>query len=661
MNPWLHQRLQDSGAAEDAAPSAAQWRELLAALSTQLDLRDAQVTEAESTSATQTALHRSVLSALPDLYFQLDAQNRFVDFRAGNGSDLALPPEAFLGRRLDELPFGHELTRALCDTAESARTTGAVRSHTYSLEVNGEQNAYEVRFAPHQDGQLVALIRNHTHTRRLAEELQLTQFALDRLSDSAFWLAPDGRFVYVNDAMCRGLGYGREELLALRISDVAPELRSHTWPRLWSQFKERRSLTMESRQRRKDGSAFPAEIAIDHIEYAGKEYACAVARDISDRKRMQESLVLTNRLASLGTLAAAVAHEVNNPLAYMMINLDQVARRLGAATPPTGSELSDMAVAMGQARHGAERVRMIVRDLRTFSRGDDARMDLVDVRSVLSAAITVAQADIRHRAQLRTSFEDVPLVFANEARLGQVFLNLLVNAAQALDENTDGSGEIHVKVHSNGTLVFTEIADNGKGITPSVLPHVFEAFYTTKPAGVGTGLGLSICKNIIEACGGNISVVSERGRGATFTVVLPVTQGHRLQNTPPSSGHVVEHGARVLVADDEPFIIEAMRRALAGHQVSVCTNGRDALVLCERERFDVIFCDLVMPELGGIDVLKALQKSDPELAKRVVFMTGGVFTPQALDLLGSVENKLLEKPFSLEDVQRIVSDAIKAE
>ena len=662
MNRRLLEKLRELGATPLAPPVAESWAELLTAISAEYDASDVRndaLASANEGRRDAEALQRAVLVALSDLYFRLDRDNRFVDFRAGNQKDLALVPEAFLGKRLEDLPFGKELALAFVKTAELARQTASVATHAYTLVIDGQPNHFEVRYAPLEDGQLIALVRNHTQAKRVQDELRLAQFAIDRFSDSAFWLAPDGHFSYVNDAMCRGLGYSREELLTMRLVDVAPELSLESWPRLWSQFKERGSLTIESKHRRKDGSTFAAEIAVDHIEYGGKEFACAIARDITERKQLQESLVLSNRMASLGTLAAAVAHEVNNPLAYLIMNLAHLAKQLEKPHGPDLEQLEGLRTAMHHAQHGAERVRLIVRDLRTFSRGDDARVELVDVRPVLRSAITVAQGELRHRAQLVIRFDEVPMVDASEARLGQVFLNLLVNAAQAIDDGASAANEIRVtaKTNDDGAVV-VEIADSGRGIEPSVKAHIFEPFFTTKPAGVGTGLGLSICRNIVRGFGGTIEVDSEPGQGATFRVTLPASHRGRPVVVPPAP-IVAQRRARILVIDDEPFIIDAMRRALPDHDVAIRSNGKDGIDACRDQRFDVIFCDLVMPGLGGVEVYEQLATIAPDLQQAIVFMTGGVFTPRALDILGSVKNRLLEKPFSLEAVQHIVEELLR--
>ncbi|HEY0096264.1 MAG TPA: ATP-binding protein, partial [Archangium sp.] len=254
-----------------------------------------------------------------------------------------------------------------------------------------------------------------------------------------------------------------------------------------------------------------------------------------ERERMQAMLVQADRLASLGLLAAGVVHEVNTPLAYILSNLDwldeelpSLSKALERQTQGESRELTTLAgrlqavaSTLRDIREGAERVRHIARDVKAFARDSDDESVLVDLREVLDAALKMALVHIRYRARVVRDYQDVPLVLANEARLAQVFLNLVVNAAQAIPE--DGcEHEIRVRLWTgpNGEAC-AEVGDTGMGIPAENMPHLFEPFFTTKPSGEGTGLGLFICKSIVEAFDGSITVDSRLGEGATFRLALP--------------------------------------------------------------------------------------------------------------------------------------------
>ena len=263
-------------------------------------------------------------------------------------------------------------------------------------------------------------------------------------------------------------------------------------------------------------------------EQSGRRLLGGVSLDITDRKAMQAQLVVSDRLAAVGTLAAGVAHEINNPLAFVLSNLSFLSGELqGVARELPPGRTAEMEEVLREASDGAHRVRQIVRDLRTFSRGDDEIATSVNLQSVLESAITMARGELRMRAQIVREYRDVPLVEGNEGRFGQVFLNLLINAAQAIPPGKPERHEVRIVLRQAGDRVVVEIHDTGVGMSPEVRARIFDPFFTTKPVGEGTGLGLSICHGIVTGFGGEITVESEEGRGSIFRVALPVAQRTR--------------------------------------------------------------------------------------------------------------------------------------
>ncbi len=377
-----------------------------------------------------------------------------------------------------------------------------------------------------------------------------------------------------------------------------------------------------------------------------RELAEAALR--AERRAMQEQLIISERMASLGTLAAGVAHEINNPLAVVLANLDFAL---------DGCAEAERTVALREAREAAERVRLIVRDLKILSRPTEEARGPVDVRRVLDATVRMAHNEIRHRAELVRVDADVPLVDASEARLGQVFLNLIINAAQAIPVGSARSHTIRVETSTDarGDVVI-EVSDTGGGIDEAHRAHVFEPFFTTKPVGVGTGLGLSICHRIVAALGGTLSFVSAPGEGTTFRTTLPASRDAAPAASPRASVEPAGSArGRVLVVDDEPALGRLVSRMLeAEHDVTVVARARDALTRLEGEAFDVVLCDLMMPEMTGMDLVEHLRAHAPDLADRVVLMTGGAFTERAREFLAAVSNQRLEKPFDAATARALV-------
>lgn len=381
-------------------------------------------------------------------------------------------------------------------------------------------------------------------------------------------------------------------------------------------------------------------------------------RHAVERSDMESRLAFADRMASIGTLAAGVAHELNNPLMYVLSNLRLTREEIGAGVRP--EDLERVCQQLDEATHGAVRMKHIVRDLKTFSRADDEQRGNVDVQTVLESSINMCWNELRHRATLEREFADVPLIDANESRLGQVFLNLLINALQAMPKRRASANRITVRTSTDdeGWAVI-EVADNGRGIEPDRLARVFEPFFTTKGIAEGTGLGLSICRSIVHDAGGTIDVRSELGRGTEFVVRLPPSERVEVPATvAPPEASAFGARARVAVVDDEPLVGRSVRRALRGHEVIVLSGGAEAIErLSSNEPFDVVFCDLMMPEVSGIEVFEQVSKARPELSSRFVFMTGGAFTAEARAFLKETTLPCLEKPFELGAIRDIVRDS----
>jgi signal transduction histidine kinase len=420
----------------------------------------------------------------------------------------------------------------------------------------------------------------------------------------------------------------------------------------------------------------PQAAAIDAAAYLKKpvDYDTLVATIdrmlvASDHRELQARLAQTDRLTSMGTLAAGVAHEINNPLAYVLLNLGYVSEELTKLlVADVDARVRDIFLALDHARNGAERIRDIVRSLKTFSRSESETSIALDVRHVLDAAVDMVEAEIRHRASLIKEYAVVPTVMANEARLGQVFLNLLLNAVQALPEDRAASNEIRLTVKGELGRVVVEVGDNGMGIPANVQGRIFEPFFSTKPIGVGTGLGLAICHGVVTSLGGTLTFESEVGKGTVFRVEVPseaaaatapgaARKGSSRPPRLPTDVPRLQSG-RILVVDDEPIVCSSLVRLLSKEgSVTAVTSAVQALSSIHAgERYDLILCDLMLPEMDGQSLYEQLVEIDPSHAERMVFATGGVFTDRARDFLERVPNPRLLKPFDIKALLQLVRE-----
>jgi PAS domain S-box-containing protein len=390
-----------------------------------------------------------------------------------------------------------------------------------------------------------------------------------------------------------------------------------------------------------------------------------VFRDITDRVKMEKRLALSERLASVGRMAAEVAHEINNPLAYVTLNVSYVLDELpavgadgGLSFQLSGAQIGEIRKALQDVAGGCERVRTIVQGLRRFARVEDSVCTLVDLPDVLDAAARMTANAIRHHARLQFAYGTTPFVEASEGQLVQVFTNLLINAYQAIGDGTPSGNEVRIVTFTDeGGRAVVEIHDTGCGIPGESLAGIFEPFFTTKGADEGTGLGLPICQGIVTALGGLITVESALGKGSVFRVVLPpATRGPDAPGRAAARVSGPRRG-RVLVVDDDVAVGKAIGRVLGkDHTVVIENDARQALTRMAKENFDVIFSDLMMPGMSGSEFYEAVLKADPASARRIVFMTGGAFSLRSAGFLESVANMAIAKPFDVDSLKSILKD-----
>jgi PAS domain S-box-containing protein len=479
----------------------------------------------------------------------------------------------------------------------------------------------------------------------------------------------DGLIVYANPKTVERLGVGiAAAIIGEPLSKIVSADNVRT-PRVVSTTESGRPAPVEQRWLRQDGSAINVEVVRDDVVFEGTLATVVIARDLTERNQIAAAMIEMDRMAAIGILAAGVGHEINNPLAYVLANLEFVTGELDSIIAELPDEakvrladrIADLTQALADTNHGAHRVRAIVQDLRTFARGEDAVASLVDVRQILDSSVRMAAVQIRQRGVVERKYEDdLPSVLTNESRIGQLFLNLVVNAAQALPEGTPGENRIEIVARSDGQFVCVEIADTGSGIPADVLPRIFEPFFTTKPTGQGTGLGLSICRRIVMELGGDIGVTSELGKGSRFTVHLPSATAISRVSMPVVAQRAKSlRRARILCVDDEAAIGQAIKRVLvAEHDVELVTNVTEALARVEAgHRFDLILCDLMMPAMSGMDLHRELLRFAPHAAARVVFLTeGAALTQRARDFLDGVANPRLEKPIGIDALRNAIAE-----
>ena len=381
------------------------------------------------------------------------------------------------------------------------------------------------------------------------------------------------------------------------------------------------------------------------------------ARAAREKEGLRAEVESAQRLASLGMLAAGVGHEINNPLTYVMGNVQYVLDRL-VAEGSQGRGATELVQLLRDALDGTNRIRSIVRDLRTFARLESEAHAAVEIPEVVDTALSIVSNELRHRARVVKRYQTVEPVRGDSARLGQVFLNLLTNAAQAIPDGHSESNEVRIAIEQSapGRLVVV-IEDTGEGIPSDAIGKIFEPFFTTKAVGEGTGLGLSICQRIVAEHQGSIGVESRPGAGSTFRVTLPTLPREPVAEQPPLAPKPGSERRKVLVVDDEQAVLRLVALVLGDvHDVTVVRSGEAAVAKIHAgERFDVVLCDVMMPTMAGPEVYERILALDPAQAGRIAFMSGGVFSLEARTVLDRLPNERLDKPFRAEQLHELVN------
>jgi len=396
-----------------------------------------------------------------------------------------------------------------------------------------------------------------TERKRAEKELRLTQSSLEDAADAIFWMDPQARIVYANEAACRSLDRSREELLSLSIPDINPVFPKETWRTFWEELKRRGSMTFETRHQSKQGRVFPVEITANYLEFDGQEYSFAFARDITERRALESQLRHARKLEGIGQLAAGIAHEINTPTQFVTDNLTflrdswksthELLEQYRGAIRNAGETLqagvaaalqqaeqscdldfiaSEVPRAIDQSLDGAHRVARIVRAMKEFSHPDSADKTATDLNKAIESTITVARNEWKYVSEIVKEFDEtLPAVVCYPGDINQVVLNLIVNAAHAIKEKVtdEEKGTITVSTRMRGEDVEIAVKDTGDGIPEAIRNRVFDPFFTTKEVGKGTGQGLALAYTVVvKKHEGKIWFETEVGRGTTFYITLPV-------------------------------------------------------------------------------------------------------------------------------------------
>ncbi len=586
----------------------------------------------------------------------------------GLGDTDQAPPNQQAQRAIDRLASRIE------EQARNRREDSAIDGFNPEdslLAADGTPIPVEFEVDPLQTGQRTyfALFDDLRPSRDAEAAVQRSEKRFEHLLESldeSVWIVKGHVVVYANPAAARLIGIDRRELVGMDVGDLCiPEDMAGLHDRLDRTARGERDQPHEYRALTRDGRRIVIELSSVTVEHDGELAVLSFGRDVSERKRAEVGLLQADRLAALGLLAGGMAHALNNPLTYVMLNLDHLTRFL-PAIPGDAALMADVTERLTDAREGAERMAAVVKRMRTFSRADETETRSVDLRSVLESVIELVGHEVHHRGRLATRFEDVPPIQANESRVEQICLGLLIFAARMLPDDGRATREVRLSLHLDEKhQAVIEVICDGCQLSPEEIDRLFDPFAAHDEAR-SAGFGLSVCKSLVDQLGGHISAESLPGTGLALRAALPCIRSQPVVESVPPSNHVSSSPpsatgrARVLVVDDDPGVGRALRLMLEDEHDVVCfEKPREALrALLQDAGYDLVFCDVMMPELSGMDIYQVLRFNRPGYESRIVFMTGGAFTAPAKRFLSHVPNQRLEKPFNLKMLRRLVRSSV---
>ena len=483
----------------------------------------------------------------------------------------------------------------------------------------------------------------------------------------------NGQILFCNPKLGKMVGAKKaEHLVGTAVIDLIHDSDRSSAEKYMKTNRSRRGQpTPELRLLRIDGDPLTVEMKSFPLMLQGSRVVVSMLRDIQWRKQLQERLSQSDRMETLGLLAAGVVHEVNNPLTYLSLSLDELQQQIPARRDRLVKlkemlkksiparvwknleqeieeqlalhELDEIIDSIEDAAVGTKRIEDIVKDLRMFSHLRE-NMDIICLNRTIQTAINLSRHRIQKKANLNIQLEKNLWIRADEGRLSQVLINLLVNAADAIPEGRRGN--ITISMEGQEEEVWLEVRDDGDGMPQHVQKRLFDPFFTTKAPGVGTGLGLSISRRIIERFGGSMGFESQEGEGSSFLLKFPLTAAKSPEIIQETKVLQRKHRYRLLLIDDEDPIRRQISRLLSeDFVVQTAACGRTALAMVrEDSTYDLILSDLVMPDGSGMDIYRWLEFQAPHLCKKIVYLTGGAYDEKIRSFLQSIPNLVMEKP-----------------
>ena len=490
---------------------------------------------------------------------------------------------------------------------------------------------------------MARLAVEHGEAQQADRKRRLLAAATEQADELISIIRPDGSMEHANDAFCRAIGFKPGDVVQMVAGDFLAEQSRSQVDTIVDAVRADGIWRGTLVRRRRDETTFLSSCTVTSLaDDTGRitQLVC-VERDITHETELRDQLIHAERLAAAGQLVSGVAHELNNPLQSVVGFAELLID--GEPRPEVRADLE-------QIHSEANRAAKIVRNLLSFVRRSSQERAPVSLNDLVQSAVALRAYEFGvANIQLETQYaENVPPVVVNREEIQQVLLNLLLNAEHAM-KATQTVGHLRIRTVVGERGVAVEVHDNGPGVPSAVAGRIFEPFFSTKETGQGTGLGLSIALGIVEAHGGTLLLV-DAPQGACFRMTLPtveVTHPTAARVAAPATTRPAITGQRALVADDEAPVRALLQRLLTlrGFAVDLAADGRIAAQLLERSQYDVVLCDVQMPNLGGLGLYERIRRQQPDVLERFVFISGDILNAQLHSLTDSSNTPLLSKPF----------------
>jgi len=628
--------------------------------------------------------YRTLFNNAPDAIFTLNvATLQITDFNKKALETFDYSPDEFIGKTPYELSpacqyDGRSSRSKVTENVERLlHSAGPITFEWLHQRFSGETFDTEVSLSVldrEPEMTILAIVRDIKKRKRRDQQIRLMQHWVEHSVDLFFWVREDSRVLYVNKAVCQALGYRLKELRTMSVSDFDLKLPRAAWPHFASKLKSERNLCFESRLRRKNGTSFPIEITANALKFEGRDHFFAYGRDISDRvkaeedrSRLENQLVQVQKMEAIGTLAGGIAHDFNNILSAIL-GFAELAQ----------FETSKKGLLPGYIENilrAGKRAKDLVEQILAFSRQTEQTLMPVPVKSIVKETLKLLRASLPTTIEIKQNLTSDSKVMGDATKLHQIVMNLCSNAGYAM-RNT--GGVLHVQLKDirlpveyvnlypgidPGTYLELIVSDTGEGMAPETLERIYDPFFTTKERDQGTGMGLSVVHGIIKDYGGIIHARSQKGKGTTFKVNLPIIENQ--DEAQVETQEMLPRGQeRVLIIDDEPDIVEIGKRLLGnlGYKVASRVSSLEALELfkSQPDQFDLVITDLTMPQMTGDKLAKELIAIRDDIPIILCSGYSTQITEEAAEKIGI--QGILMKPIIVKEMAKLVRNVLdKAE